>query len=230
MRLVLFDLDGTLLDCGGQAKPLFAEALAEVFGESGDVAGYDFSGRTDPRIVVDLMTGAGRPRAEVLGRVPEVRDRYLDRLGRRLRPDGVRLLPGVVALLEGLAARDDVTLGLLTGNWERGAEIKLAPHRLGRFFGFGSYGDERLDREELPPVAWRRAEETTGRRFGPQDTLIVGDSLLDVACARAHGVPCLAVATGRTPAAALAAAGAERVVQDLAELAPAALVSAAGAR
>jgi phosphoglycolate phosphatase-like HAD superfamily hydrolase len=127
----------------------------------------------------------------------------------------MRLLPGVERLLAGLAARRDLVIGLLTGNWERGARIKLARHALNRYFPFGSFGDERLEREELPPVAWRAAIDATGRRFAPAETLIVGDSRLDVACARAHGIPCLAVATGRTAAAALAAAGADWVVPDL---------------
>jgi len=128
----------------------------------------------------------------------------------------MRLLPGVGELLEALAARDDVALGLLTGNWERGARIKLSRHDLNRYFAFGSFGDGRLDREELPPVAWERAHATIGRRFAPHETLIVGDALPDISCAHAHGVRCLAVASGWTAAERLAAAGADWVLADLA--------------
>jgi phosphoglycolate phosphatase-like HAD superfamily hydrolase len=215
MRLVLFDIDGTLVDCGRQIRPLFASALVEVFGTAGDVEGYDFAGKTDTRIVVDLLAGAGVPAARVAAGLGRARDLYLERLAADLRPEAMRLLPGVRELVERLARRPDVTLGLLTGNWERGARLKLAPFGLNRFFPFGAFGDDGLERDELPPVALRRAAEWRGEPFGPEETLIVGDSLLDVACARAHGVRALAVATGRTAAAALAAAGADWVIADL---------------
>ncbi len=215
MKLILFDIDGTLVDCGGQPKPLFGEALEEVYGERGDIPGYDFSGKTDPRIVVDLMTAAGVPEAVIHQRLPDLRDAYLARLAERLEPEHVRILPGVVDLLTTLAERDDLVVALLTGNWERGAGIKLGSVGLERFFAFGSFGDGQTDRRDLPPVALARAAAHCGRRFRPEETWIVGDSLLDVDCARAHGIPCLAVATGRTPAQALAAAGARRVVADL---------------
>jgi phosphoglycolate phosphatase len=219
-RLVLFDVDGTLIDCGGQTRAPFAAALLEVFGETGDLERYDFSGKTDTRIVFDLLTGAGREPEDVLAAVPAVRAAYLPRLERGLERDRMRVLPGVAGLLDALGRRDDVAIGLLTGNWEHGARIKLSRHDLNRHFAFGVFGDDVLDRERLPPVAWRRAEATTGRRFGARETLIVGDSVLDVACARAHGIPCLAVATGRTPAATLVAAGASRVISDLEEIGP----------
>lgn len=215
MRLLLFDIDGTLVDCGGQPKPLFGEALEEVYGARGDIRGYDFSGKTDPRIVVDLMTAAGVPEAVILERLSDLRDAYLARLEERLEPEHVRILPGVVELLTTLAERDDLVLALLTGNWERGAGIKLGSVGLRRFFAFGSFGDGQTDRRELPPVAWARAAEHCGREFLPEETWIIGDSLLDIDCARAHGIRCLAVATGRTEAGALEAAGAEEVIADL---------------
>ncbi|MEZ5312133.1 MAG: haloacid dehalogenase-like hydrolase [Thermoanaerobaculia bacterium] len=214
MRLLLFDIDGTLLSCGGQPKPLFAEALVEVFGETGDIDGYDFSGKTDPQIVVELLGGAGHARETVLDGLPRVRDAYLDRLERALDPERIRILPGVVELLETLSARSDVALGLLTGNWERGAGIKLGRAGLERYFGFGSFGDGWTNRRDLPPVALRLAETLHGRRFPPEQSWIIGDSPW-TSTARAHGLRCLGVATGRSSTADLAAAGATHAVDDL---------------
>lgn len=215
MKLVLFDIDGTLLDCGPQVRPLFASALVEVFGTAGDVDGYDFAGRTDPRIVLDLVMAAGVPEEEARGKLPQMRELYIERLSRALDRRDMRLLPGVEETLARLAAREDVVLALLTGNWEPGARAKLSRFDLNRFFDFGAFGCDGVDRSELPPVALDRAERAVGRRFEPAETLIVGDSVHDVSCARAHGIPCLAVATGRTPAERLRAAGADWVVPDL---------------
>lgn len=217
MKLVLFDIDGTLVNCGPQVRPLFASALEEVFGTAGDVDGYDFAGRTDPRIVIDLMTAAGFSPQEALAGLPQVRNLYLERLERSLERQGMTLLPAVKDLLGRLAARDDVVLALLTGNWEPGARTKLSRFDLNRFFGFGAFGCDGIDRTDLPPVALARAATFAKRRFLPSETLIVGDSIHDVTCGQAHGIPVLAVATGRTRPDALREAGADWLVADLRE-------------
>lgn len=219
MRLILFDIDGTLLDCGPQVRPIFARALLEVFGTTGNMDRYDLAGRTDPRIVLDLLTEAGLSDEEVRARLPELKKNYARRLEKELDRQRMRLLPGVAEALESLGRRQDVVLGLVTGNWEPGARTKLSRFDLNRFFDFGAFGCDAVDRSDLPPVALERAERARGRRFRPEETLIVGDTVHDIACARAHGIPVLAVATGRTTAETLREGGADRVVADLTEIA-----------
>ncbi len=218
--LILFDVDGTLLRCGPQVGPLFTGALEETFGGYGRLPGYSFAGKTDPRIVIDLVRATGRAEVEILSKLPAMRRTYLGRLASGLKRDGMRLLPGVRELLERLKSRDDVLLGLLTGNWRGGAEIKLGRFDLNRYFAFGAFGDDAVDRRDLVPVAIERAVERSGRPFEPRRTLIVGDTVLDVDCARSAGVKSMAVATGFTDAEHLEAAGADWVFPDLERAAP----------
>jgi len=215
MKLVLFDIDGTLLSCGPQVRPVFAGALMEIFGTTGAIDAYDFTGRTDPGIVLDLVRGAGVPDAVARAALPRMRELYTGRLEQSLDRAGMRLLPGVVEILERLSGREDVVLALLTGNWQPGAKAKLSRFDLNGYFPFGAFGCDGIERSDLPPVALDRAERATGRRFRPEEVLIVGDSIHDVSCAHAHGIPCLAVETGRTPGEALRAAGADWIVPDL---------------
>lgn len=216
MRLLLFDIDGTILRCGAQVRPILSGALTEVFGVTCELDGHDFSGKTDQQIAFELLAAAGVPAERVRPSLARLRELYLDRLEELLDRGRMQVLPGIEELLSELAARRDVVLGLLTGNWSRGARIKLARFGLEHHFSFGAFGEDGMERRELPPVALERAYEATGRRFAPEQTLIVGDSVRDVECARAHGLPVLAVATGWTSAEILARAGADRVVETLA--------------
>ncbi len=214
-HLILFDVDGTLLRCGKQVGFLFVEALKEVFGAYGKLEGYSFSGKTDSRIVIDMIRATGRDEEEILFKLPAMRRLYFDKLERGLQRDGMLLLPGVQELLERLSARDDVLIGLLTGNWRRGAKIKLSRFDLNRYFTFGAFGDDAVDRRDLVPVALERAEALRGETFTPRRTMIVGDTELDVDCARSAGVWSMAVSTGFTDAERLEAAGADWVFPDL---------------
>ena len=214
MWLVLFDIDGTLLRCGSQIRGIFAASLSAAFGRTGDLDRYDFAGRTDDGIVFDLMTGSGLSEDRVIEVLPRFRDHYLAGLERDLDHRLMELLPGVEEVLQRLVKRQDVLIGLLTGNWEVCARSKLSHFDLNRFFGFGAFGDGHRSRLELPPVALRRARKCASA-VSRARTVIVGDSVLDVRCARAHGIASLAVATGFAPACDLERAGAEWVIPDL---------------
>ncbi len=200
MRLVLFDIDGTLIADGGAAREAYAHALGEVFGYRGDLRRYDFSGRTDPQITHMVLGDAGLSRDEIQSSMPRLWIHYIDALARNA-PGRVRVLPGVRELLEALAADARVLLGLLTGNIEPGARIKLGNAALNDYFAFGAFGSDSPNREDLPPIAIARA----GRAFDARDVVIVGDSIHDVRCGVPHSATTIAIASGKTAAEALRA-------------------------
>lgn len=213
-RLVLFDIDGTLLSAGGVSVRALEAALVETYGTAGAADRYDYSGKTDPQIVRELMRGAGLDDATIEERRGRALERYRSRLGEWIRPEDVRPKPGILALLHSLAREPEVSLGLLTGNLEPCARLKLEPIGANPFFAFGAYGSDDEDRYRLPPVALARALEATGIRFEGKDAVIVGDSVHDVLCGRAVGVRSVAVATGKTPPAVLAEAAPDALVPD----------------
>ena len=217
-RLVLFDIDGTLLSGGRAARTVFADALTEVFGTCGDVESFAFEGKLDPVIVRDLLLAAGVAEEIVLARRSDALSLYLDRLEAALHATRPVLKPGVAALLDRVAADGGAVSALLTGNVERGARIKLSAVGLWDRFLFGAFGDEAERRDDLGPIALAKARRL-GYAFEGSDCVVVGDAPQDVACARALGARIVAVATGRTSAEALRRAGAPLVLPDLSDTA-----------
>lgn len=221
-KLVLFDIDGTLLSAGAVARESILVALERAYSWRAedphrDRRRFDFSGKTDPQIVRELVSPAVGPEACEEG-LPRALELYLEELERRLLPGTVALKPGIAELLRSLSEEEDVTLGLLTGNLERGARLKLTPPGLNRYFPFGAFGSDSADRYQLPALAVRRAREASGRTFSGKAIVIVGDSVHDVACGRSLGVRAVAVATGPTASEALAAEGPDELLPDFSDL------------
>ena len=217
-RLVLFDIDGTLVR-GGPAKGAFELAMEIVFGTAGPIGEYDFSGKTDPQIARELLKEVGKVDSEIDAGLNDLWKEYLGELGRRLPGHPMTVLPGVRPLLEHLADREDVALGLLTGNIIRGARLKLNSVDLMGYFPVGGYGSDGEAREDLPPVAMRRAATNWGKTFQASSVVVVGDTPRDVECGKYSGTQTVAVATGRFDVATLEATGADRVLGDFGDLA-----------
>jgi len=218
MRLVLFDIDGTLITDRGAARDAFAEALASVYGYRGELSRYDFSGRTDPQIARMVLRDAGWPADDVDARLPELWDVYLAGLARNATPERVRTLPGIRELVTELASHASVILGLLTGNIEPGARLKLAGVALNGFFPFGAFGSDSADRNELPPIAMQRAEAMHGHRIDGHDVVILGDSIYDVRCGVPYGATTIAIASGKTSAETLRAENPRHFFESAADL------------
>lgn len=215
-RLVLFDIDGTLLR-GGPAKEAFHLALLEAFGTAGAIEVHDFSGKTDPQIARELLTEAGVPPGEVDRGLPRLWRRYLAELEARLPDRPVDVLPGVHALLDALEATGEVALGLVTGNIAPGARLKLGSAGLASRFSVGGFGSDSEERNDLPAIAIERARREWRCDFAGDAAVIVGDTPRDVACGRHGGCRTLAVATGRFDLAALVEVEPDHVLADLSD-------------
>jgi phosphoglycolate phosphatase-like HAD superfamily hydrolase len=226
-RLVLFDIDGTLISTGGVAGRALADALGRVFDQPFGLDGYSFAGKTDPQIVYELALLHGIRRAQAQPALPAVLRTYCQFLRDRLSPANTAVLAGVRELLEALAARKDIAIGLLTGNVREGAAIKLASVGLAGRFEVGAFGSDAEDRNRLVPVARQRAHRRWGEAFTGTRTVVVGDAEADVRCARAAGARAVAVASGTTPRERLAALAPDALLGSLAE--PPALAALLGA-
>ena len=219
MRLFLFDVDGTLVSARGAGRRAMKRALLAVYGATGPADTYDFRGKTDPRIVEDLMRAAGLSAGEIAERLPAFYDRYLEELSAEIG-DGrqVALMPGIGELVRRLSKHPETLVGLLTGNIEGGARLKLSPTGLWSHFRLGAYGSDDPDRSRLPRVAVRRAEALVGRPIRPEQVLVIGDTPLDIGCARAFGAVAVAVATGQHGVEELATFGPDFLFPDLSDV------------
>lgn len=219
MKLVLFDIDGTLITSRGAGRRAMKSALERVFGEAGGIDQYDLGGRTDTRIVHDVMGALGWEAARVKERLDDFFEAYAARLAAEIG-DGrhVVILPGVAPLVDRLARSRDALLGLVTGNIEEGARIKLEPTGLWPHFRVGAYGSDHMDRRRLPSLAARRAHALLGQAFAPADVVVIGDTPHDIDCARAFGAVSIAVATGQHPRATLLAESPDFLFDDLADV------------
>ena len=194
MKLFLFDIDGTLLTTDGAGRAALKSAGADLFAIQEDLRTINVSGSTDTAIVQDVLRHHSLD--ESTANVNRYLGGYLVWLKQHLASQSGAILPGVISLLDVLA-KDGQAIGLLTGNVRRGAQIKLTAHGIWNRFSFGAFGDDNSDRNQLGPIAKRRAEAALNTEFAAHDIVVIGDTPKDIACARAFGAVVVAVATGR---------------------------------
>lgn len=214
---MLFDIDGTLLTSGGAGERALRLGFKERFGIDEDYRSIEIAGRTDSLIARQIFQK--HRIAETPENLTAFFDGYLHHLGALLPTTNGRLLPGILELLDALKKRPDVVLGLLTGNLQRGAELKLTHYGVWHYFEVGAFADDHHERNELGRFACARAVERAGCEFPAERIFVIGDTPHDIACAHAIGAKAIAVATGASTAEQLCAARADYVFDDLSDLA-----------
>lgn len=217
-RLVLFDIDGTLVLTGGAGMRAMNRACEDLVGHGNALDGIQLAGRTDWIILQDAAARVGRELHRDL--LHELRTRYVVHLREEILLPGrgiKAVMPGIREALDALSERPDVALGLLTGNFIEGARIKLEHFDLWKYFRCGAYGDDASDRNALVPIAIRRAREARVADVSPACVVVIGDTPHDIACAQAAGAVSIGVATGHYTADQLRACGAEIVFSDLSD-------------
>lgn len=218
-RLILFDIDGTLLWTRGAARRAFLTAMLEVYGTAGPIATHSFGGKTDPQIARELLRLEGFTDADIDAGLAALWACYTRELRAELEsPEHQTIvLPGVRAIVAALMERTDVLVGLLTGNIRDGADLKLASAALDGAFRLGAYGSDNERRDALPSIAVERARVLSGRGFAGRDIVVIGDTPADMTCGQSLDVHAVGVATGSFDADTLTGAGAHTVFPDLSD-------------
>ena len=214
-KILLFDIDGTLLLSGGAGKRALNRAFEDLFGPVNAFDGIPVAGRTDPLLLDDAASGTALALEPYQRK--QFHDRYCDLLEIEIIRPGPRkgLMPGVEQLLRDLHPRPDLCIGLLTGNFARSARIKLEHFGLWPFFSCGAFGDDAAERDALVPIAVERACSMGVVVSSPSDVVVIGDTPLDIRCATAAGAQSISVATGPFDEPTLRAHGATAVLRDL---------------
>jgi len=218
-RLLLWDVDGTLIRGGGVGSAAMSEAAAVAIGRPVDGSSVVMHGKTDPQILAELFVAADVTDEEIPRLVPIAAaeaERLMALAEADLRARG-EIIPGVLDVLTRLSAIPGVRQTLVTGNLTGNAAVKLATFELRAYFDVevGAYGSDHADRNELVPIALERVEQRRGERYLPEEVWVIGDTTGDLACARAAGVRCLLVGTGQIPMAELCLLDADVVLVDL---------------
>jgi phosphoglycolate phosphatase-like HAD superfamily hydrolase len=215
MPILLFDIDGTLVRTGGAGKAAMEAALREAFGITEVRDGVPYSGRTDRAIGRDLLAVHGIDPSPANQRT--LQETYLAQLPGSLTTRGGTVCPGVSELLAVLGPQPETLLGLLTGNVRSGARTKLGHFGLWDYFPCGGFGDDHFDRDDVARMALAEVRAHLRRNVNPADVWVIGDTPLDVQCARAIGAKAIAVATGWHPCEELAACNPDLLFEDLSD-------------
>jgi len=209
--LLLWDIDSTLISSGGAGEEALRQALLNDFGVIGDLNEIEIAGRTDRAIVETIV----RHFKLEPGSEKEFLECYLRRLPDEMKRHQGRILPGVEKLLDHAHEHPEIHNAILTGNMRRGAEIKLSHYGLWKYFEFGAFADDDIDRNKLGPIALERARGRLKRDFVITHTWVIGDTAHDVHCGKALGCRTLAVATGRYSVEQLSALGPDLALENL---------------
>jgi phosphoglycolate phosphatase len=217
MKLLLFDIDGTMLFTRGVGRRAMERSIQQLIGRPVTTQGVDFSGRTDPQIMRDILLLNGVPEAKIEGLLTETLTLFVEHFSDLIAPGDTTMLPGVDTLVKRLAERDDVQLALLTGNLHPTAYLKVGAIGLAEYFPFGAFGSDHHDRYQLPPFALDRAKAHTARRFEGKDIVIIGDTKHDILCGRSLNVFSVAVCTGHHTRDFLVSHGPDLLLEDLSD-------------
>jgi phosphoglycolate phosphatase len=215
-RLLLFDIDGTLIHSGGAGVHALKRTLAERFGIADDLDDIEIAGMTDSGIVVSILKKHRIPATNE--NIAAFLDSYVHFLSLELPRREGKLLPGVLELLEKLKSRPVLVLALLTGNVSRGAQLKLEHYGVWHFFEFGAFADDHQDRNQLGSFAVTRAKEKHGREFSATEIDVIGDTPRDITCGKAFGARTIAVATGTYSREELAEHQPDFLIDDLSDV------------
>lgn len=216
MKLILFDIDGTLMDSGGAGTRSMDLAFENLFSVHNAFRGISMAGKTDIQIMKEGLRTHGIESEN--GNVGLLIGGYVEHLKREIENTQKHLKPGIRETLQMMSGRKDVSLGLLTGNIKAGAQIKLGAFNLTGYFPFGAFGDDDEDRNKLLPIAVERFRSFHGRGIEYGDCIVIGDTPRDVECAKIYGAYAVAVATGPYSYDSLFAAGADIVLRNISEM------------
>ncbi len=215
MRLILFDIDGTLIDSGEAGTRSLNLAFREVFSIDNAFSGISMAGKTDIQIMREALKKHGLP--DDKDTIDTLTKFYLKNLSFEINNPRRHLKPGVRELLRRLKEHNHNATGLLTGNLEEGARIKLEPFGLNEFFPFGAFGSDDEDRNRLLQVAMKRFMTIYKKEVDPSKCVVIGDTPRDIECAKIHNAFSIAVATGPYSRETLSMSGADIVLNDLSE-------------